>query len=706
MQFPTQPIDFERELNPDQYAAVSAPLGPSLVLAGAGSGKTRTLTYRVAWLLTRENLRPWELLLLTFTNKAAREMLERVEELTGHERREFWGGTFHHIGQKFLRRHGELVGLKPSFTILDESDAESLLNETIKQEDPHYAKNKEHPKARVLSDIFSYARNTCQSLQDVIKNRHPHLESLLDTLQNFYTAYAARKLEKQVVDYDDLLELWLKVLDEHEDVAAHYQKFFRYVLVDEYQDTNLLQSRIIDKIAADHRVMAVGDDAQCIYTWRGAAFENILTFPDRHPGTQIYKIEVNYRSTPEILNFANDVLRSQPSAQGFHKELRADRAPGSLPVIGAALDTMQQANAVIRRIRELLSDGVYTPGDIVVLYRAHYQAMDLQLEMARQGLPFTITSGLRFFEQAHVRDFAAQLRFVHNPADTLAFSRVVSLLPNVGPATSARVLKAAHEVAAKRKIAVIDALTNEKVLAKIPAPARDDFRDFALTLQNMREALGGKTPDAPDPSALTFQKAPKEKTRPAYAQDSLFDVHEQDAEDTSVSPANTETHLCQSPQEIVRIGIEGWYGDYLRNLYANWQTRREDLNSLTTFAARFETMDELLSQLALLSSESGERQADPEDEKIRLTTIHQAKGLEFPIVFVIGAADELLPLKRAIDDGDVEEERRLFYVSVTRARDQLYVLYPRLMMRNGSLQTLEPSRFISEINPQLFHFAR
>lgn len=326
MEFPPQPIDFESALNPDQYAAVCAPLGPSLVLAGAGSGKTRTLTYRVAWLLTQGGLRPWELLLLTFTNKAAREMLERVEELTGCQRREFWGGTFHHIGQKFLRRHGERVGLSPSYTILDESDAQSLFDEVIKQTDPVFAKNKEHPKARVILDVLSYARNTCRPLGKVIEEKYPHLSSIEDEILRFSEVYAKRKLEQQVADYDDLLELWLRLLKENEDLAAHYQKFFRYILVDEFQDTNRLQSQIIDLLAADHRIMAVGDDAQCIYTWRGAEFANIMDFSARHPGTHVYKIETNYRSTPEILALANDILRNQPSGVGFRKELRADRA--------------------------------------------------------------------------------------------------------------------------------------------------------------------------------------------------------------------------------------------------------------------------------------------------------------------------------------------------------------------------------------------
>src|SRR5690625_4637794 len=294
------PIDFRSELNDEQYAAVTAPPGPALVLAGAGSGKTRTLTFRVAWLL-EQGLRPGEILLLTFTNKAAREMLERVEELTGVPNHHFWGGTFHHVGQKILRIHGELIGLGRQYTILDASDAESFMNETVREIDPGFFKNKENPKARLLGDIYSMARNTRLTTEKAIDRFYPHFQDIKEKAAQFFETYQKRKLEQQVADYDDLLEYLVLLLENHQEVREYYQNRFQYILVDEYQDTNLLQARIVDLFGAHHRVMAVGDDAQCIYSWRGADLTNILTFPVRHPDTKIYNIKVNYRSSTVIL---------------------------------------------------------------------------------------------------------------------------------------------------------------------------------------------------------------------------------------------------------------------------------------------------------------------------------------------------------------------------------------------------------------------
>jgi DNA helicase-2/ATP-dependent DNA helicase PcrA len=710
------PLDFRGALNDDQYAAVTAPGGgPALVLAGAGSGKTRTLTYRVAWLL-QQGVAPWEILLLTFTNKAAREMLGRVEELTGVPRGRFWGGTFHSVGQRILRRHGHLAGLERNFTIMDEGDAEALLGDVIRAKDPSFTKHKEHPKPSVVHNFFSYARNTRQTLAAVIADKYPWLEEIRAQLEEFSAAYQQAKREKQVADYDDLLDYWLLALERDPAVRAHYQSHFRHILVDEYQDTNKLQSDIVDLLAADHQIMAVGDDAQCIYTWRGANFDNIRLFPERHPGAVIYKIEINYRSTPEILAFANGILESQPAAAGFHKHLRPDRPAGRKPLVIAALDTRQQAQLVIARLRELHENDGVPLRDVAVLYRAHYQAMDLQLELSRAAIPFTITSGVRFFEQAHVRDLVAHLRFAHNPRDTVAFLRLAALLPKVGPRTADRALAAAQAAAAQNRSTLIAALTAETVRQKIPDESRGDFHDLALTLQNLEEALAAAgaarlhpvetsptpldaetrqdtlfddepAPPPPQPSPLETPNSPS------------FSRQERDSEGKKTE---TRSSKPTTPAAIVRLALDGWYGDYLRNLYDNWQSRREDLDSLVGFASRFSDMNELLAQLVLLNSESGDRSAEPDADTVRLTTIHQAKGLEFPVVFLIGAADGLLPLKRAIDNGDVEEERRLFYVGATRARDELCILYPRVVTQGGPPALLPPSRFLQELSTETF----
>ncbi len=623
-------------------------------------------------------------------------------------RARFWGGTFHSVGQRVLRRHGEAAGLPPNFTILDEGDADALFGDVIRAVDPAFTKHKEHPKPRVVAEVISYARNTRQTLGEVIAEKYPWLEEISGPLHKFAAAYQQAKREKHVADYDDLLEYWLQVLQRDEAARAHYQRQFRHILVDEYQDTNKLQSEIVDLLAAEHQLMAVGDDAQCIYTWRGANFDNIRRFPERHPGARIFKIEINYRSTPEVLCFANGILDHQHVAEGFHKHLRPVRKMGRRPVVIAALDTRQQAAFVIARLRELHDQDGVALRDIAVLYRAHYQAMDMQIELSRAGVPFTITSGVRFFEQAHVRDLTAHLRFAHNPRDTVAFIRLASLLPKVGPRKAESALAAAQQTARAQGKTLIGALTAESVAAKLPAEARADFKDLALTLQNLEETLAqlgvAQLHPGQHPTSNTQHPTPNEEGMPG-TQGALFDVEIKNGSSPPLRTPHSTLHTsgsAPSPADVVRLAIEGWYGDYLRNIYDNWESRREDLDSIIGFASRFADMNELLAQLVLLNSETSDRAVEPDADTVRLTTIHQAKGLEFPVVFIIGAADGLLPLKRAIDSGDVEEERRLFYVAATRARDELYVLYPRIVSQGGPPAVLEPSRFIEELDPESF----
>jgi len=658
-------IDFKEALNEEQYAAVSAEPGPALVLAGAGSGKTRTLTYRVAWLLLEKGLQPDQLLLLTFTNKAAREMIERVQSLTGLGRSPRWAGTFHSIGGRILRQYGSYIGLDPGYTIMDQPDAESLLSGVIKENDKAFLKNKENPKAKVIHSLLSYARNTRQEFEELFRDRYPWHDGIARQVAGFVKLYDAAKRDQQVVDYDDLLVLWLRLLSEYPEVREALQRHFPYILVDEYQDTNIIQADIIDTIGAHHNIMAVGDDAQCIYTWRGALFENIRSFPERHPGTCIYKILTNYRSTPPILKLANEVLARQPGEAGYRKELVAFRDGSIRPYVVPLMDTRQQAQFLISRIEALYEEGVRL-SDIAILYRAHYQALDAQLEFTRKGIPFIITSGIRFFEQAHVKDFVAQMRILANPADSPAFERVLCLLPRVGPATVRKIREAAEKVLRKQRERTggtrdlfdgnrqpepdfFTALASEEVRTKVPAEAREDFRSLAAT---------------------------------------LIEVHPRMAKGED-----------EKPSDIVQHVLDGWYGDYIRNVYPDWENRQDDLLSIISFATRFETMSELLAQLVLMNSETSDKRIDPEDDNaVRMTTIHQAKGLEFPVVFLISCADEWLPLRRAIEEGDVEEERRLFYVGITRAMNELYLSFPMMhAQRGGGVQRLLPSRFLGEI---------
>lgn len=669
----SQPIDFRAELNDEQFAAVTAQEGPALVLAGAGSGKTRTLTYRVAYLLQERNIHPDSLLLLTFTNKAAREMGERVQELIPDSAKPRWSGTFHSIGGRLLRQFGHHIGLKPNFTILDEGDSETLLSSVIKDYDKAFLKEKANPKAKVIRNLISFARNTNANMSELLAQRYPYDKHLHAKIIAFAKLYQQAKLDQQVADYDDLLTHWLDILKNFSHVREQLEVRFPWIMVDEYQDTNIIQSEIIDLIGGHHNIMAVGDDAQCIYTWRGAVFENIHGFPERHPNTKMYKILTNYRSTPQILHLANAVLAAQPIGSGYEKELTPHRASMSKPYVVPVMDTRQQAEFLLNRIKGLHEEG-HALKDIAVLYRAHYQAVDLQMELARNGIPFVITSGVKFFEQAHIRDFVAQLRVIANPFDRAAFNRLLGMLPKVGPATISKILNAADKVwdqnqksAAEatpdlfkdggkppKQPTLIEAMAEESVVSKVPADGRGDYQSLMATLLELENA---------------FQSEDGNEIR---------------------------------PETIIELALDGWYPDYMKNIYPDWDNRQDDLDSLVGFAAKFDTLTECLAQLVLLNSETGNRSIDPEGDHVRLSTIHQAKGLEFPVVFVICCAEELFPLKRAIESGDLEEERRLFYVAVTRARDELYLSYPLLFHSRGGAMRMEPSRFLREIPPDRY----
>jgi len=623
------PIDFRGELNDDQYNAVTAEPGPLLVLAGAGSGKTRTLTYRVAYLLS-QGVKPSEILLLTFTNKASKEMLHRVQELTGIEPTRFWGGTFHSLGHRALRIYGEAIKLTRNFTILDADESESLLKQTVESVDKTFFKDKTHPRPGPLFNVLSLARNTQLSINVTVQKNFPQYDEIKHRFEPFSEAYAKRKQEQNVVDYDDLLELWLKLLNEAPEVAEYFAHRFRHVLVDEYQDTNTLQAQIIDKLAAHHQVMAVGDDAQCIYSWRGADFENIMTFEGRHPGTVLHRIETNYRSTPEILALANGVLLAQPAGRHFEKELRAARDHSQKPYVVQTMDDREQAEFIIKRIRSLTEDEGISANEIAILYRSHFLALEVQLAFSKAGVPYQITSGVKFFERQHVRDLVALVRFVYNPSDTQAWQRVVVLLPKIGEKGAQKIHAVALENAQLLKKNLIDVLHSDDVKSKVAKAAREDWDNFCDSLRQVASSMETDTPAA-----------------------------------------------------AIETAIDGWYGDYLKGAYADYVDRFEELKALIGFAGRYEEMQDLLAQIVLLNGETSDRQVDGDTEAIKLTTVHQAKGLEYDVVFVVGLADGQFPGRRSIEAGDVEEERRLFYVAVTRARNELYLCYPKVATRGG-----------------------
>ncbi|HRJ46434.1 MAG TPA: ATP-dependent helicase [Opitutaceae bacterium] len=647
------PIDFRALLNDEQFAAVTAPPGPLLVLAGAGSGKTRTLTYRVAYLLS-QGVKPGEILLLTFTNKAAKEMLHRVQDLTGVEPQRFWGGTFHSLGHRALRIYGEAIGLPRNFTILDADESESLLKQSVEAGDKTFFKDKTHPRPGPLFSVLSLARNTQIPLTATVTKSFPQYNDLAHRFGPFAEAYAKRKREQNVVDYDDLLELWLRLLNEAPEVAEYFAHRFRHVLVDEYQDTNTIQSQIVDKLAGHHCLMAVGDDAQCIYSWRGANFENIMTFPDRHPGTVIHRIETNYRSTPEILNFANGVLLAQPKGRHFDKELRAARGHAQKPFVVQAMDDREQAEFILKRIRALTEDEGVSLNEIAILYRSHFLALEVQLALSRAGVPYQITSGVKFFERQHIKQLVALLRFVYNPSDAQAWARIAVLLPKIGEKGAQKIYDAALDHARLMQKDFIDVLPSDDVKSKVAKDARPDWENFCASLSQVADIMRTARPDA-----------------------------------------------------TVEIAIDGWYGDYLKGAFADYVDRLDELKALIGFASRFEEMQDMLAQIVLLNGETSDRQVDPDAEAVKLTTVHQSKGLEFDIVFLIGAADGQLPTRRSIEADDIEEERRLFYVAVTRAKNELYISYPKVASRAGpGGMLLEPSRFLKELPSDLYEVLR
>jgi DNA helicase-2/ATP-dependent DNA helicase PcrA len=640
-------IDYAADLNEQQYAAVTAPPGPLLVIAGAGSGKTRTLTYRVAYLL-ENGVEARNILLLTFTNKAARQMLDRVASLLPVDATGIWGGTFHSIGNRMLRRHGSALGYSSGFTIMDREDQKDLIATVVANSgiDP---KEIRFPKGDVLADLFSFAVNTERPMEELLAEKFPYFLPLLEQIKDVHARYEQKKKVTNSLDFDDLLEKTLRMLVEHEHIARFYRRQFQFILVDEYQDTNKIQADFIDTLAAEHKnVMVVGDDAQSIYSWRGANFQNILEFPKRYPNAQLFKIELNYRSVPEILEVANSAIAA--NIQQFKKNLSATRDSNALkPALVALNDGGEQAQFIAQRVLELRDEGVDL-NEIAVLYRAHYHAVELQLELARRGIPYQITSGVRFFEQAHIKDVAAFVRFVANPRDEVAFKRMVRLLPGIGGKSAENLWKAWERSITEK--GEVDSWRTRLLQLNVSARSKKPWEQLAHTLEEI---------------------APAGKPNP--------------------------------PSEMITSVVEAIYDDYAKANFINYELRREDLNQLAAFARQFADVQEFLSQLALISNVDAEPapNAAADKEALNLSSVHQAKGLEFHTVFVIWLTDGMFPSTRSLETRDaIEEERRLFYVAITRARDELYLTYPHMRLNAGYGDVFQrPSRFLREIPNQL-----
>jgi len=633
-------MNFKDHLNPDQFEAVMAGGGPILVIAGAGSGKTRTLTYRVARLLD-DGVRPENILLATFTNKAAGEMLFRVGALTGIDIANLWGGTFHSLANRVLRRYGYVLGYRPGYTILDSDDTEKLVNSCISEMGID-RKTEKFPRGNIIADILGYSLNTGQDIETVVLKRYPYFNYCLEEIIKILALYKKKKLDSNSMDFDDLLFNWKVLLSSYPLVLEEYAGKFRHILVDEYQDTSRVQADIIDLLAARHRnLMVVGDDSQSIYSFRGANYDNILDFPQRYPDSRIIKLETNYRSTPEILHLANRSI--DRNERQFHKVLRAVRGSGPRPVLVPAGNVLQQASFVVQRVIDLLRDGL-PASDIAVLYRAHYHSMEVQMELARRGIPFEIRSGIRFFEQAHIKDLIAYLRIIVNPRDESAWKRVLGLYARVGPKTASKVWKHLYS-----KEDPIKALFEDGFPKAGGKGAQEGLTKLSAAFRDIVEGSEG------------------------LPVSSLIDR------------------------------VLSNYRAFLQHKYTEAASREEDIEQLKGFSTKFSSLGDFLSDLALLTNTAaaGDEASGTylKEDRVVLSTVHQAKGLEWPAVFLIWCSEGMIPLARALKDEDgEEEERRLFYVACTRAKDELYFCYPLMdysrRMDNGYLS---PSRFLEEL---------
>jgi DNA helicase-2/ATP-dependent DNA helicase PcrA len=629
-------IDYAAALNAQQLSAVTAGEGPSLVIAGAGSGKTRTLVYRVAYLID-SGVDPSQILLLTFTRKSAQEMLERAGELIGARSERVRGGTFHSVANMLLRRYGCSIDLEPNFTILDRGDAEDLIA-LVRAQLGLNEKDKRFPRKATIAEMFSKSENTLRPLDEIVVEEFNHFADHLDALGQLQRGYQASKRQRQLVDYDDLLVLLRRLLMEDEAVRRNISSLYQYILVDEYQDTNRLQADVIRHLASTHQnVMVVGDDAQSIYAFRGATFKNIMEFPSLFPGTTIYKLEENYRSTQPILNLANTII--EEAAEKYTKHLFTRKLDGPLPILVEAAAENAQSRFIAQKILELREEGVPL-GEMAVLFRSSFHSFDLEIELSRHGLPFIKRGGVKFIETAHVKDLLAHLRVVANPLDTVSWHRVLMLIEGVGP-------KKAQDVMA----ALVKSNNPYHALREMQGRSGKGLRDLSLALESLAGA-------------------------------------------GDLRPAEQVSHIYE------------YYLPILKAQYDDYPKRTRDLDHLQTIAEGYQGVEMFLSDLALEppdGSATGVEAPDRDDERLVLSTIHSAKGLEWQCVFVIWIVDGRFPsVYSFIADEELEEERRLFYVAVTRAKRHLFLTYPINVFDKGSGMLLsKPSRFLDPVSPAL-----
>jgi len=637
-------------LNTDQQKIVKHQTGAALVIAGAGSGKTRVITHRVASLI-QMGVPPYSIMMLTFTNKASREMAGRVAQAVPPSQAQgIIHGTFHSLAARFLRQHPSLLRYQKNFSISDASDSRELLKNSVAQ--VLGATEKRFPKANSLQDCFSMFVNTCctgtllkqndyanrpAALESWLPEYYPYIEEYWESIIKVYEAYRAKKRLNQTMDFDDLLENWLDLLVRNPELPL--RKRLKYLLVDEYQDTNLIQSEILHHLSTpEHNLMVVGDDAQSIYSWRGANFENIMGFPEKY-AAETYRMEQNYRSTPQILELANHVINH--NTRQFEKHLYTKIADGDAPELHRLPNPWEERDVVVQQIIELQNQGVAL-AETSILYRSHRQALILQMELTRANIPFVVYSGVSFFEQAHVKDMVSFLRILFNPLDEVAWVRILKMLPGIGDVISHRIFEVFRAQKAIR-------LTpdNQELQKRIPKKARSEWN-------RLLEAF----------HVVTSEQHP--------------------------------------PAEIIRILYQDFYKEIVFASMEKPEDRDKDIEALQEFVEGYEHLDDFLNELALLQSKA-EKSEGQKQEALTLTTIHRAKGLEWDVVFIIGLTEGSFPHQRCMEHLDqLEEERRLFYVGITRARKKLILTSPASSGNHYS-EVGGHSSFVEELPEELLN---
>ncbi|HJU53759.1 MAG TPA: UvrD-helicase domain-containing protein, partial [Pyrinomonadaceae bacterium] len=633
-------IDYERELNETQFKAVTTTEGPLLIVAGAGTGKTRTLVYRVARLI-ETGVRPESVLLLTFTRRAAMSMLARAAALADARCQRVSGGTFHSLGHSVLRKYSEEAGVQRNFTVLDGSDTEDLIDLLRRQ--MRLARDRRFPRKRTICAIFSMMVNKVSPMEDVLKQTYPHFLDERPALEELYAAFEEFKRTRHMLTYDDLLVRLREALEGSPELCQRLSEQYRYIMVDEYQDTNKLQAQIVRLMTASHdNVAVVGDECQSIYSFRGASYRNMLEFPELFPKAQVIKLEENFRSTQPILDVANAIIADVK--EGYAKRLFSRVSDGPVPVAVSAQDENEQSRFVAERIEELREEGVQL-GEIAVLFRASSHSFDLEIELGKHGLPFRKFGGIKFAESAHVKDALSFLRLVVNPSDTLSWFRALKLIDHIGDATVNQIL---DHLGVERK-EFRSSKAKEGLFKKLHRfPAKAGYKEQLIRLARMLSGLvENKSPSAQLSTVLRFYR-PILKTR---------------------------------------------YDDHPR--------RGRDLEHLQTIAKRYKSSAELLSDVAMDPSDAAQsnNRARAGSGEVTLSTVHSAKGLEWDTLFVIWMTDGWFPSSRSSDEfEDLEEERRLLYVAATRAKRQLYFVYPLNAYRGADGDSFPVvSRFLEQI---------